>query len=108
MLHFPSISEDEFLEGCQAFSRCAVEAPQSRASTGLLLVDIVSGALVIEKEYTLAPHDHRDGNEEEEATSTANATEPARDERAGLTDDDDDHEVRSIMPYSHAIRSSEP
>lgn len=105
MLHFPSISEDEFQEGCQAFSRCAAEEAKSITSSGLI-VDIVSGALTIEKEYSLTTHDDDNNKNEndyddvkEEATSTAEATETtetAREELDGLTDDDD-HEVRPML-----------
>jgi hypothetical protein len=83
MQQFPSITEEEFRQGCQAFYETAVRAPDSAAALQLAFHHDV---LSIRKEYLIGDPD----------LSRGGATDTAQNECDELTDDED-HEVRIKM-----------
>lgn len=89
MRHFPSISEEEFHKGCQAFYETAVRGSIRNSS---LQVANGSGGLSIKQEYLIGTP--KGLNKE--------AIGNAPNENGELTDDED-HEVRMMMvPFVRA------
>ncbi len=83
MQYFPSVSEEEFQDGCQAFYDTIVSALDGNA---WLQVENVSGILYIKKEYMV----NTPSNLIEKATDIAQHKDEV------LTDDEDP-EVRIMM-----------
>jgi hypothetical protein len=114
LLHFPSISEDEFRQGCQVFSDCASPASSAtpkvtpatpeeaetaeaarHQSSPFVLVSILSGILTLQKEYPIAQFTpYASFHEiENDCGGVEEVKEGEEDE-----DDDDDEVCTSSMP----------
>jgi Autophagocytosis associated protein, active-site domain len=83
MQQFPSITEEEFHQGCQAFYETAVRASESAA---VLQLAFHNDVLSIREEYLIAGSNDSRGE----------ATDTIRNEIDELTDEED-HEVRIMM-----------
>lgn len=89
MQHFPSVSEGEFHEGCQAFYDTIVSALDGNS---WLQIENESGVLSIKKEYMI----------DTPSNPNAKATDIAQHKTEALVDDED-HEVRvMMMPFARA------